>query len=312
MWPNRWWVPALCLAAIATAGCSRPAPGNRLEIAMVLKALDSEFWQRVKSGAEEAARADPTVRLAILAPREEINIDQQVSIIEDQILKRVAALAVAPGGVAELLPVLDRANAAGIPVVIFDSDLPWPPRQSFVGIDNKLGARLAGEYVVRMLGGHGKVAIIRGVLGVPTMEDRVTGFQQGIAAATGIECVAVQPANSERALGMGVMENLLTSHPDLKAVFGANDQMALGAMEAIAARHLTGKIVLVGFDATREALKAVQTGQMSATVAQDPERIGRQTMEEAIKAARGQPTDKSVDTGTSLVTKENVTEYLRL
>jgi ribose transport system substrate-binding protein len=277
---------------------------------LVLKALDSEFWQRVKAGGEQAAKADPEVRLSILAPPEEINIDQQVSIIEDQVQKKVSALAVAPSGVSEVIPALNTAAAAGIPVVILDSDVPWPARRSFVGIDNKLGGRMAAEYIVRSIGGQGKVAVIRGVLGVSTMEDRVAGFQQAIAAAPGVQIIGVQPANSERGMGMGVMENYLTRQPDLKAVFCANDQMALGAMEAIAARHLTGKIVLVGFDATHEALKAIQAGQMSATLAQDPEAIGRRSVEQAIKAARGQPVEKNIDIGTSLVTKENVTQYL--
>lgn len=309
--PPRRSIAALALLACLSGACSRSGQGNRLEIAMVLKALDSEFWQRVKAGAEQAAKADPQVRLSILAPPEEIDIDQQVSIIEDQIQNRVSALAVAPGGAAQIVPALNQAAAAGIPVVILDTDVPWPQRRSFVGIDNRLGGRIAGDYIVRAIGGQGKVAVIRGVLGVSTMEDRVAGFQQAAAAAPGVQIVAVQPANSERALGMGVMENYLTLHPDLKAVFCANDQMALGAMEAIAARHLTGKIVLVGFDATHEALEAIRAGQMNATMAQDPEAIGRRSIEEAIRAARGRPVDRYIDIGTALVTRDNVAQYLK-
>jgi ribose transport system substrate-binding protein len=249
--------------------------------------------------------------LAVLAPEREINIDQQVAILEDQILKRVAALAVAPAGAAEVVPVLDKAKAAGIPVVIVDTDVPWPARASFIGIDNKLGGRMAGEYLLKIIGGKGKVAVIRGVLGVATQEDRLAGFQEVIAKAPAVQCVAVQPANSERALGMGVMENILTSHPDLRAVFATNDQMALGAMEAIAARQLTGKVALAGFDATREALRAVEAGNMSAVVAQYPERIGRRAIQEAIKAARGKAVEKYVDIGTALVTRENVRQFLK-
>ena len=202
-------------------------------------------------------------------------------------------------------------RAAGIPVVIVDTDVPWPYRASFIGIDNRLGGRLAGEYVVRTIGGKGKVAVIRGVLGVATQEDRLTGFRDAIAGVPGIQCVAVQPANSERALGMNVMENILTSHPDVRAVFATNDQMALGAMEAIAARNLTGKVVLVGFDATREAVRAVLDGRLSAVMAQYPETIGKRSIEEAIKAARGQPVEKRIDVGTALVTRENAASFLR-
>jgi ribose transport system substrate-binding protein len=312
MGSGKHWMAAMVAAAMLLMGaCSRSRDTKRLEIALVVKALDSEWWQRVKAGAEEAARADPDVRLAILAPEREINIDQQVAILEDQVLKKVSALAVAPAGVSEVLPVLDKARAAGIPVLIVDTDVPWPPKLSFIGIDNRLGGRLAGEHLVKQLGGRGKVAVIRGVLGVATHEDRLAGFREAIAKAPGIECVAVQPANSERALGMSVMENLLTAHPDLRAVFATNDQMALGAMEAIAGRRLTGRIALVGFDATREAVRAVVSGQLSATVAGYPERMGRRAVEAAVKAARGQPLEPRIDIGTALVTKENAQEFLR-
>ncbi len=306
---NQRYISAAAAAIVLLAlGCSRTG-SRKIEIALVTKALDSEFWQRMKSGAEEAAREDPDVKLAILAPTQEINIDQQVSILEDLILKRVAAIAVAPAGVSEIMPVLDKAKAAGIPVVIVDTEAPWPSRASFIGIDNRLGGRMAGEHIIQAIGGKGKVAVIRGVLGVSTQEDRLTGFRDSIANQPGIELVSVQPANSERAMGLGVMENILTSHPDLKAVFATNDQMALGAIEAIAARRLTGKIVVVGFDAGQEALRAIDAGKLSAVMAQYPDRIGRRAIEEAIKAAKGQPVEKRVEIGTALVTRENVGQF---
>ncbi len=247
---------------------------------------------------------------SVLAPAREIYIDQQVSILEDLVLKRVSAIAVSPSGVSEIVPVLDKAAAARIPVVVVDTDIPWAARASFVGIDNRLGGRMAGEYVLKAIGSQGKVAVIRGVLGVATQEDRLIGFREVIANAPGVTFVGAQPANSERALGMTVMENLLTLHPDLRAVFATNDQMALGAMEAIAARRLTGKIVLVGFDATREAVRAVQSGQLNAVMAQYPERIGRRAIEEAVKAARGLPVEANIDIGTALVTRENAGQFL--
>jgi len=277
----------------------------------VTKALDSEWWQRVKAGAEDAAKAHPGVKLAVLAPEREVNIDQQVSILEDQITKRVAALAVAPTGSAELIPVLDRAHAAGIPVVIFDTDIAWASKLSYVGSDNRRAGRIAGEYIVKLLGGRGKVAVIRGILGVATHEDRVAGFREAIHDAPGIECVAVQPANSERALAMSVMENLLTRYPDLLAVFAGNDQMALGAVEAIAARNLTGKIAVIGIDATREAVRAVEAGRLAGDVAMYPEMLGRQAVEAALKAARREPLEKRIDVGETLVTKENAAQFLK-
>jgi ribose transport system substrate-binding protein len=302
---------ALGIAVFLLGSCGRGSKSQTLDIALVTKALDSEWWQRVKAGAEAAAKSHPGVRLAVLAPEREVNIDQQVSILEDQITKRVAALAVAPTGAAELIPVLDRARAAGIPVVIFDTDINWASKLSYVGSDNHRAGRIAGEYIVRLLGSKGKVAVIRGILGVMTHEDRVAGFREAIRDAPGIECVTVQPANSERALAMSVMENLLTRYPDLRAVFASNDQMALGAVEAIAARNLTGKIAVIGVDATREAVRAVEAGRLAGDVAMYPEMLGRNAVEAALKAARGEPIEKKIDVGEALVTKENAAEFLK-
>ena len=153
--------------------------------------------------------------------------------------------------------------------------------------------------------------MIRGILGVATHEDRLAGFKDGISGSPGIKLVAVQPANSERALGMSVMENLLTSDPDLRAIFATNDQMALGAVEAIAARNLTGKVFVVGVDATAEAVHAIEAGRMAADVAMNPEVLGKKSVEAAIQAAKGQPVERKIDTGETLVTKENAAQFVK-
>ena len=121
---------AIALSATLLVSCERGGKPKTVDITLVTKALDSEWWQRVKAGAENAAKAHPGVRLAVLAPERELNIDQQVSILEDQITKRVGALAVAPAGAAEVIPVLERAHALGIPVIIFDTDINWPLKVS--------------------------------------------------------------------------------------------------------------------------------------------------------------------------------------
>ena len=292
------------------SGCNRASKGTKLHIAVVTKALDSEWWMSVKKGAEAAAREYPHVEISVLAPEREINIDQQVAIIEDQILKNVSALVVAPAGASEVIPVLNKAKAAGIPVVLMDTEAPWPDRVSFVGLDNRLGGRLVGQYIVRALNGKGKAAVIRGILGISTHEDRIAGFRETVSQAPDIELVAIQPANSERAWGMTVMENLLTAYPDLRAVFATNDQMALGAMEALAARRLLGKIVLVGFDATTEAVRAVRAGQLHATVAGHGFEMGRQAVIAAVKVLRGEAVPTHIDIRPTLVTRDNAEEFL--
>src|SRR5438067_6587029 len=196
-WSTVGMILAACLLPLS---CGPSGRAKTIDIALVTKALDSEWWQRVKSGAEEAARAVPGVRLAVLAPEREINIDQQAAILEDQITKGISALAVAPAGVSEIVPLLDRAKSAGIPVIIFDTDVDWPAKASFVGADNRRAGRLAGEHIVKLLGGKGKVAVIRGILGIRTHDDRLAGFREAVAGSAGINVVTLQPANSEPAM----------------------------------------------------------------------------------------------------------------
>lgn len=288
--------------------CSREQKQG-LQITIVTKALDSEFWQTLRTGAMDAAKDYPDVKLSVLAPTREINIDQQVNILEDQILKGVSALAVAPSGVAEIIPVFEKAHSRKIPVITVDTDIDWPHKLSYIGTDNRLGGRLAGEYIAKALNEKGKVAVIRGIPGVQTHEDRVAGFLEAIQAAKDIEIVALQPANSERELALTVMENILTSQPELNAVFLTSDQMALGAMEAIDAHHLNDKIITVGFDAGQEAIQAVKDGRLTAVVAQSPYNMGKEAFLAALKAAKGEPIDIRIDTGTTLIDKSNVAMF---
>ena len=280
-------------------------------ITLVTKALDSEFWAQVKLGAEEAARQHPDIQLSVLAPEREIYVDQQVNILEDQILKRISGLAVVPGGAQEIVPVLEKAHAAKIPVVIVDTDVSWSPKVSYVGTDNRYGGKLAGEFIIKALHGKGKVALVTGIPGVRSIDDRQEGCLEALTTAPGIEIVAQQPANSERSLALTVMENILTSQPEINAVFASSDQMTLGAIEAIDARGKTGKIIVVGFDAGEEALQAIRKGRIQAAVAQRPFLMGKLGVEAAYKAAKGEPVEKRIDTGTELITAENVEKYLR-
>lgn len=300
----------VCLLVLA-AGCSHIGPAGRPRVAVVLKALDSEFWLQVQKGVEAGARAHPELEVSIMAPLREIDIDQQVALLENQVARKVGALVVAPAGVSQVVPVLERARAAGIPVILVDTDAPWAGKLSFVGTDNRLGGRLAGEYLVKRLNGHGRVALLGGVPGVETHESRAAGFHEVLAAAPGIKIVAEQPANFDRTLAMTVMENILTSNPQLDAVFATNDQMALGALEAISAHGRAGKIELVAFDALTEVLAQIRAGRIGAAVAQRPFEMGRQSVEAAARALRGLPVERRLDTGTALITAANVSEYLK-
>jgi ribose transport system substrate-binding protein len=300
---------AALLAALAAGACNRGK--EDVTIALVTKAMDSEFWLSVAEGAKAGAAERPGVKLTIVAPDREINVDQQVSMLEDQVRRGVKALVVSPAGSAQVMSALELAASRGIPVVLVDTDAPFAKKVSYIGTDNRRGGQLAAKCLVDRLAGQGEVALISGVPGNESQDARAQGFIDAVAQVPGLKLVAQQPANSERSLGLTVMENILTAHPDVKGVFATNDQMALGAMEALDARGLRGKIAIVGFDATKEAVQATVEGKLAGSVAQNPRAMGQKGVEAALAALDGRPVDKRIDTGTELVTKENSEKYLR-
>lgn len=296
-------------AAAALVSCNRGK--QETTIALVTKAMDSEFWLTVAEGAKAAAAARPDVRLSIGAPDREINVDQQVSILEDQVRRGVKALVVAPAGSAQVMSALEQARQRGIPVVLIDTDAPFAGKVTYIGTDNRKGGQLAARCLIDKLGGTGAVALISGVPGNESQDERAKGFVDAVAQVPAMKLVAQQPANSERSLGLTVMENILTAHPEVKGVFCTNDQMALGAMEALEARGQRGKVLIVGFDATKEAVQAAVDGKLAGTVAQNPRAMGQKGVEAALAVLAGQAVDKRIDTGTELVTAENAAKYLK-
>jgi ribose transport system substrate-binding protein len=274
---------------------------------VILKALDSEFWLSVRRGAEAAAEGKAD--LGILAPDREINVDQQVSMIENQISRGVDAILLAPAGSNQVIPALDRAAERGIPVIIVDTDVNFPKKVTYVGTNNYEGGQLAGQFVARSLAGNAEVGLIVGIPGEETHEQRRRGFKEALSQEPRLQLVAEQPANSERAMAMNVMENLLTARPKLAAVFATSDQMALGALEAIQARRSGQPPLLVSFDAGREVLNLIREGKVGAVVAQRPYQMGKLGVEAALQAIAKQPVEPVIDTGTELITRENVDSF---
>ena len=298
----------LALAAVVLFAGSAAIAGE-MKVAVILKALDAEFWLSVRDGAVDAAKATPGVSVVVMAPEREINVQQQVQIVEDQLVQGIDVLCLAPCGSQELMPVMDKANEMGVPVVLIDTDAPWDKKAAYVGTNNVIGGNLAGEYIAKRLDGKGKVALVTGVMGHQTMMDRINGCKEVLEKHPGISIVAMQPANSERAMAMTVVENILSTHPDLNAIFCANDPMAMAALEAVFADR--SDAFVVGFNADREAVESIKAGALAATVAQSSYNIGKRGVETAIKVFNKESVPAHVDTGTELVTKDNVAEFLK-
>jgi len=298
---------------IGSAGCQRGSEqgGGAPRIALVLKTANNPFFIEMQRGAEETAK-QLGVTLIVQAAERELDVEKQMQIIENLIQTKVAALCITPSGSREIVPAIEKANRASIPVVIVDTRVdPKVMSEStakistFIGSDNYEGGKIAGEFLAKHLGGKGKVAVLEGIPGHETGDSRLRGFRDALKATPGIEIVASQTANWERDQGFNVFQNILQSHPDLQAVFACSDLMALGAVEAIAAAKKTGQISVVGFDALDEARKAVLNGTMLATVAQFPAKMGSMAVENAYNVLKGQQVKTEIVVPIQLITKEN-------
>jgi ribose transport system substrate-binding protein len=284
---------------------------GRPRVALVMKTLNNPFFIDMQRGAEKAAK-DLNVDLIVQAADRETDVERQMQIVENLIQAHVGALALTPSGSREVVPVVGKANAANIPVVIVDTRLDQKAATdagvktaSFVGSDNYRGGQIIGEYLVKASNGRAKVAVLEGIPGHETGDSRVRGFKDAIRGSPGVTIVASQPANWERDQGFNVFQNILQAHADIDTVFACNDIMALGAIEAIAAAGKAGRIRVLGFDAIDDARRAITEGKMTATVAQYPDEMGRAAIDAAVKAMKGEAVPADISVRISLITKDN-------
>ncbi|MBM4424371.1 MAG: substrate-binding domain-containing protein [Chloroflexi bacterium] len=266
------------------------------------------FWAAVEAGAIAAGEATG-MEVTVMAPPAESDVPAQIAQIEDALVKGVDGIAIAPTDPAALAPVIQKALDQGVKVVFIDTK-GQNEGVTFIGTNNEVGAALAGDYLCKTLKAGDKVAILQGIITQSTGQARAEGSKAALTAC-GMDVVAEVPAEWDTAKAQAAMEDILTKNPDLKGVFASNDNMALGAVEAIKGAGLNGKIVVVGFDANPNAAAAVLAGDMSATVAQAPSNMGKFGVESLIKLLNGETIDPIIDTGTVLVTKENAADYAK-
>ena len=267
------------------------------KIGFVISTQTNPFFVTLKEGAEAKAQ-ELGVELTVLDSQDDPA--KEMSNIEDLITKKVDLILINPTDSDAVVNGVIAANEAGIPVITLDRTANGGDVVSYIASDNVAGGKMAGEYIIEQLGGTGKVVELEGISGTSAARDRGEGFNASLEG-TGIEVVARQTADFDRAKGLSVMENILQSQADIQAVFAQNDEMALGALEAIKA---SGRdILVVGFDATDDAVAAVKDGTMAATVAQQPALIGEQGVEAAVKVIKGESIAESLPVELALVTE---------
>ena len=256
--------------------------------------LNNPFFVSLSEGAKAEAEKQ-AVKLVVVDAGDDAA--KQTNDIEDLISRNVSVLIVNPVDSDAVAPAVQNAVSKGIKVISVDRVVNGVEVDCQIASDNAAGAKMATEYLVELIGEGAKAAELEGVPGASATIDRGAGFHE--AADTALDIVASQTANFNRAEGMNVMENILQSCPEVKGVFAHNDEMALGAVEAVLA---SGKdIKIVGFDATDDAVAAVKSGKMAATVAQKPELMGETAVQTAMKLINGETVEKSLPVEVELI-----------
>lgn len=285
-------------AALFGCGGGEPAPAEEgPTIGLVVSTLNNPFFVDLKDGAQ--AKADE-LGAALVVLDSQDDSATELSNVEDLITQGVDLILINPTDSDAVGSAVAAANEAGIPVITLDRSANSGDVVTHIASDNVAGGKMAGEFIIEQLGGAGKVVELEGIPGASAARERGEGFNAAIAG-TDVTVVARQTANFDRAQGLSVMENILQAQPEIDAVFAHNDEMALGALEAIKASGRA--IMVVGFDATADAVAAVEAGDMAATVQQLPKEIGSIGVNAAVKLLAGDAVDEYIPVELALVTK---------
>lgn len=306
---------SLLLAALllALAGCngSDSADEAKYQIAVVPKSVSLNFWSQVREGAEAAASELDSVAVIWKGTSDESDIDGQVQIVESFINRGVDAIVIAAADSRGLVPVLKKAQQRNIPVITIDSNTDPQISASFIATNNEKAAGKAADLIAEATDGTGKVALIPYIPGASTSNQRERGFKQALENHPDLELVTTRYSKSDYNRAMTVTEDILTSYPDLDAIFAANEPSVLGAAQALKSRGKAGEITLVGFDASPREIQGVREGTIHGLIVQSPYRMGYEGVQKAYQVIQGDSIEKQVDSGSMVVTEQNLDDFLQ-
>lgn len=291
----------------STSSGSTSSSGQALTLAVVPKAVGFDYWTHVEAGAKCAAAKLGNVTINWNGVSAETDVTGQVSLLNGYIDRGVSGLIYAATDIKALLPVTAKAQAARIPVYNIDSGT-TPQQVPLFATDNLKGAHDVAALMNTYLKGHGNVAIIEFQPGTMTDNQRKQGFVQGLAAYPGLHLVADQPDQSDASKALTVTNNILTANPNLNGIFGSNEPSVIGASQAVKQRHLSGKIVMVGWDAAPDEVAALKSGEISALIVQNPFRMGFDSVIAMTEHIRKGTSVSNEDTGVYVVTKQNMNQ----
>ena len=314
---RRWFTVVAAALALGVAACGsddEPSGGSTANsggggeepyIAIVSKGFQHQFWQAVKQGAEEEAKAEGA-RITFEGPPTEQDIEQQVTMLTNAIQKKPAAIGFAALDSKASAPLMDQAKAQNIPVIAFDSGVESDVPLTTAATDNKAAAAEAAKHLSELIGGKGKVALVVHDQTSQTGIDRRDGFVDWMKQnAPDIELLPVQYGGGDQAKSADIAKSIIQANPDLKGFYGANEGSAIGIVKGVEESGKKG-ITIVGFDSGKAQIDAINSGVMAGAITQNPVGMGKELVINAMKAIKGETLPKVVDTGFYWYDKTNI------
>lgn len=299
---------ALALALVLLLAATPVFAEDQFTIVVNLKTLSSEYWQTVKSGIDEAA-TELGFTIDVQGAAAETEIAEQVQQLETQLAANPDAIIIAPLDGDAVIGAIESSGYQGL-VIFCDTDANYEKKTSFVGTSNQVAAYSGGVYGVKLVGADKVQAlIIYGQEGDNTSNLRKAGYEQVLAEA-GLAPVAMLSGNNTTDGATRVMEDQLIAHPEINLVLCMNDDTAIGALNAVKANNKEG-ITIIGFDGNQSAIELIATGELSATVAQQPKLMGYLSVMTALKALKGEAVEKNVVVDTVIIDANNYKEFLK-
>ena len=295
---------ALLILATLVAGCAQ-APAGKPYIPVISKGFQHQFWQSVKAGVEKASK-DFNVTTTFEGPETEAMVDKQVEMLQTALDKKPAAICLAALDSKAEVPLLQKAQAAKIPVIGFDSGVDSDIPVATAATDNIAAAATAADHMAQLVG-TGEVAVLVHDQTSRTGIDRRDGFvNQMKSKYPNITIVDVQYGAGDPAKSTDIAKAVIQAHPNLKGYFGANEGSMKGVMNAVKETGKEGKIVMIGYDAGQQLMDEIRSGVVAGAITQDPIGIGYKCVEAAVKAIKGEKVDKNIDTGFHWYDKTNI------
>lgn len=289
------------------SGATGGAGDSGRTVTLAVSTLNNPFFVDLRDGAQAAADAAGATLNVSDAQNDPAT---QANQIADAVTQQSSAVVINPVDSDAAGSAVAPALGASIPVIAVDRAVNGAEVATLVSSDNVQGGRDAAAALVEAMGGSGEILHLQGVPGASASRDRGQGFTEGIQNAGGVTVAAAQPANFDRTQGLNVATNLLQANPDVTGIFAENDEMALGAVQALG-EQAGQEVKVFGFDGTDEALQAVQDGRMSGTVAQQPGELGKVAVENALKVIDGETVENQIPVPVQVVTQDNVSEFLQ-